>query len=477
MSRLIRSIVVLALAAGLAAAPTALAQNTGSADFSRFVAVGDSLGAGFISGGLVVGGQEDSVPALIARQVGATMQQPLVSEPGIPALLQLQSLSPLRVVSLPGNGQPLNLNFPAPYNNLSVPGFRIGDALRTVTGNVIIDIVLRGLGTQLQQAVVQQPTFAIVWLGNNDVLAAATSGRVIEGVTITPVAQFEADYVTVVGALRNAGADLVLATLPDVTSIPFVSTIPPVLVNPATNQPVPGPGGAPIFLIGPNGPLGPGDRVLLTATAELAKGKGIPTFAGGTGQPLGDQFVLSAAEVATIQARVDAFNAIIRATANATGSALADVNALLNHLKSTGINIGGVTFTAAYITGGSFSLDGVHPSPLGYAVAANVFIQAINSTYGASIPQVDLFPFMFGPDASAIPSIPGAIVGNVVYTHGAAKQLEEVLRVWPARATGGPGGPGGRSPAGGPGRPGAGEPPARETPGAPSVPRPGRGNH
>jgi hypothetical protein len=169
--------------------------------------------------------------------------------------------------------------------------------------------------------------------------------------------------------------------------------------------------------------------VLLPASAKLAQGIGIPAFAGGTGQPLGDADVLSAAEVAVIQARVDAFNAVIRATATATGSSLADINALLRLAAGAGFNIGGITFTEDYITGGSFSLDGVHPSPLGYAVAADEFIRSINATYGADIPPVDLFPFLFGDDASAIPSIPGAVVGNFVFTGAAARQLLDVLRV------------------------------------------------
>lgn len=56
-------------------------------------------------------------------------------------------------------------------------------------------------------------------------LAAATYGRVIEGVTLTPVAQLEAGYTPIVSAFQGVGADLVLANLPDVTSIPFVATI------------------------------------------------------------------------------------------------------------------------------------------------------------------------------------------------------------------------------------------------------------
>lgn len=432
------------VAAVLVAALPAAAQDTGSADFSRFVALGDSLGAGFVSGGLVRGAQEDSVPALVARQAtGMQISQPLVSEPGLPALLRLTSLSPLQIVRLPGSGSPAAT---PPFQNLSVPGYRVGDAIRDRDrgpADLASFILFNPAGptTQLEHALAQMPTFALVWLGNNDVLAAATSGIVVDGVTLTPVAQFEADYTTIVGALEGVGADLALATLPDVTSIPFVTTVPPVLVNPATQQPVLGPDGNPIPLLGVGGvPLSPGDRVLLPATAKLAMGIGVPAFAGGTGVGLENGDYLTAAEVNAIQNRVNAFNAIIRETATQTGSALADINALLRTVATDGYNVGGITFTEDFVTGGTFSLDGVHPQPLGYAVAANTFLEAINGTYDADIPLVDLFPFLFGSDASAIPSIPGALVSEIVYTEGARDQLLEVLRVWkPSQAPDGPG--------------------------------------
>jgi hypothetical protein len=434
MTTRIRTFALFALAAAvLVAGLPAAAQDTGSADFSRFVALGDSLGAGFVSGGLVRGAQEDSVPALIARQAtGMQISQPLVSEPGLPPLMRLVSLSPLQIVTLPGRGNPV---VAPPYQNLSVPGYRVGDAIRDrdrgPTDLASFILANEVVTTQLEWALLQQPTFAMVWLGNNDVLAAATSGIVIDGVTLTPVAQFEADYMTIVGALKGVGADLVLANLPDVTSIPFVTTIPPVLVNPATQQPVLGPGGNPIPLLGVNEvPLSPGDRVLLTASTRLSMGIGIPAFAGGTGVGLENEDYLTVAEVNAIQNRVNAYNAIIRETATQTGSALADINALLRTVATDGYNIGGITFTEDFVTGGTFSLDGVHPQPLGYAVAANTFIDAINDTYDADIPLVDLFPFLFGSDASAIPSIPGALVGEIVYTQEARDQLLEVLRVW-----------------------------------------------
>jgi lysophospholipase L1-like esterase len=395
------------LALALLLPVTAFAVDTGSADFTRYVAIGDSLTAGFMSGSLAQSAQQNSYPVLIYRQatgLNSGFEQPLVSNPGIPAGLELRSLSPLIVAPKPGSGAPLNLNLPRPYNNLAVPGADVHDVVATVTDNGgLHDLILRKQGTQLQQAVFLKPTFATIWVGNNDVLGAATSGRVIEGVTITPVAQFEADFKTVVGAIASTGAKMAIANIPDVAGIPFVTTISRLIINPATGQPVVI-GGQPVPIIGPNGPLGPNDRVLLTASSELAKGIGIPVQLGGTGQPLGDQFVLDANEINTINARVAAYNNIIQSVASSSGAALVDINAVFRELATTGINVGGITFTKNFLTGGIFSYDGVHPTAFGYAYVANVFIDAINDKFGGEIEPVNLYPFLFGPSTAVSPT-------------------------------------------------------------------------
>jgi lysophospholipase L1-like esterase len=397
-------VLALALILSLAPMPAFAQPETGTADFSRYVAIGDSLTAGFMSGGLGRTAQLNSYPILIARQATGTnaagFEQPYVSDPGIPAVLELKSLAPLTIGPRAGSGQPQNLTLQRPYNNLAVPGADVHDAVATVTDNGgLHDLILRGLGTQLQQAIALNPTFATVWIGNNDVLGAALAGRVIEGVTITPVANFEADFKAVVNALAGRGVELAIANIPEVTGIPYVTTIPFVVVNPATSQPVIVNGNV-VPLIGPNGLLTPNDRVLLTARAELAQGKGIPVALGGSGQPLSDAVVLSGAEIATITARIAAYNNIIRAEATRVGAAFVDTNAIFRELATNGINVGGITFTENFLTGGIFSYDGVHPNAFGYAYVANLFIDAINEQYGGEIPLVNLFPFMFGTSRS-----------------------------------------------------------------------------
>ncbi|MDX5437011.1 MAG: SGNH/GDSL hydrolase family protein, partial [Pontibacter sp.] len=57
---------------------------------------------------------------------------------------------------------------------------------------------------------------------------------------------------------------------------------------------------------------------------------------------------------------------------------------------SNGFVRDGVAYSPAFITGNLFSLDGVHPTPRGYAIIANEVIKAINSKYNSSVPQTDI---------------------------------------------------------------------------------------
>jgi phospholipase/lecithinase/hemolysin len=420
------------LALVVLAPAAAFAVDTGAADFTNYVAAGDSLTAGFQSGSLIDLSQKHSYPSIIdAQATGGTgdFEQPLVTYPGIPSILQLHNLFPTVILPAPGQGSPENLNLPRLYNNLAVPGETVHSMI-TVKSDVPItghpglhDLILRGFGTQLEEVIGAKPTFVTLWIGNNDALGAATSGNVA---LLTPLASFQADYTTIVGAIATmTHAKLAVANIPDVTSIPFVTTIPPILVNPATNQPVIV-NGHPVPLIGPKGLLGPGDRVLLSAGPDLAKGLGIPAQVGGSGLPLPASDVLLAADVAAIDARVAQFNAVIQATAQKVGAAYVDINALLKQLASTGIEVGGIPFNAGFLTGGVFSYDGVHPTRFGYAFVANAFIDAINAQFGAAIPEADLSGAIFGTAANPTAERGELGADNAVDAGAGAPQVPQV---------------------------------------------------
>lgn len=388
-----RSCFLLALPLALLQQPSARAQAS-FGNWSTYVSLGDSLTAGVVSSSLVRTHQERSYPAQLARASGATsFEQPLVSEPGLPPELTLVSLLPSPLIApkatLPG--VPVNLLLPRPYNNLGVPGANTLDLLTRTSGGSH-DLVLRGLGTALTQALALRPSVVTLWIGSNDVLGAAVSGRAIEGVTLTPAAVFRTAYQQIVVALKSTGAPIVAGNLPDVTSIPFVTALPRYVVNPATGQPVLS-GGQPVPLLGPNGPLGEGSYVLLSAAPLLAQGIGIPSSAGGRGQALPDEVVLDANEVATVRARVDANNQAIREICAANGVPVVDFNAFLREMASGGRSVGGVRISSDFLTGGLFSYDGVHPTELGYAMVANEWIAVINQN-GGQLKEVDLSPFL-----------------------------------------------------------------------------------
>ncbi|MFI5183704.1 MAG: SGNH/GDSL hydrolase family protein [Vicinamibacteria bacterium] len=368
--------------------------SAGAQTFDVYVALGDSLTAGMVSGSLVETHQKNSFPALIAGVAGVqSFQQPTVSEPGIPAELTLVSLTPGPIVApkSPTPGSPTNLTLPRPYNNLGVPGADSLDILAT-TGGGFSDLVLRGKGTALQQAAALHPTFITLWIGNNDALDAALQGRAIEGTTLTPIAKFQARYSQIVDAVKATGAKAIAANIPDVDTIPFVTTIPPYVVNPVTQEPVLV-DGQKVPLIGPTGSLASNAHVLLTASSLLAQGIGVPKAVGGQGTPLPDSVILDADEVGAIRDHVAGYNAAIQDLCNAAGIPVLDVNAYYRNVATNGFHVGGVTLTADYLTGGIFSYDGVHLTDLGYAVLANEWIAKINLG-GASLPLVDLGPFL-----------------------------------------------------------------------------------
>lgn len=379
--------------------------------YSKVVAIGDSLTAGFSSAGLVETFQVVSYPALVAGQVGiADFELPLVSEPGLPSLLELKSmlnengmLSP-HIAQITENplewGVPTNTLLPRPYDNLAVVGATLEDALETVSEDGMNYLVLRGLGTQVEQAISLGPDLLLVWIGSNDALGAAMMGTAIENVTLTNKHRFLVDYTQLLEVLTGyTSADIVLANVPDVTSIPFVTTLSPYIINPQTGEVVIGPDGHPMTYLGQNDEGGPflstDTYVLLTASEYLLQGYGVPAELGGRGEPLPDFVVLTPDETATIQEYISSYNESIESTAEFHGIPVIDMFSLIHSIKDHGLEVAGMSFNTDFLTGGIISYDGIHLTALGSAFIANYFIDAVNSHYSHAIPPVALAPFVF----------------------------------------------------------------------------------
>ncbi len=391
--------------------------TAGKVDFSRYVSIGNSLVAGYESGALYESAQEYSYPNLIAQQAGLAMgttvvfNQPLISDPGF-GIIGNTPVGHLEIVDLsktPPTIEPTSSASPVPtnaatvlqpYNNLGVPGAILSDMTDTTSlsnPNPFFGIVLRraALGKScVQQALNLHPTFVTVEVGDNDVLGYATSGGIVP---YTSVNKFATEFTDLMDSLLAdaPGAKFAVANIPDVTAIPFFTTVPDSFASPVTGKYV----GA--FIVqrhDANGNLYAGvinaktDYILLTGIDSLEAGVGVPAAAGGTGRPLPDRFVLDSMEVAKTEAAIDAYNQTIAAFASAHSSrvALVDAHTLLNDFDKYGYVGQGVDLTSSYITGGFFGLDGVHPTSQGYAYVANAFIKAINTNFGSNIPSVSI---------------------------------------------------------------------------------------
>ena len=134
------------------------APNTGTADFSSFVSIGNSLTAGFADNSLYESAQVYSFGNQIAEAVGAQYVQPLVSDPGLPGRLEVDrfiiqdgSIASVVLTQNTGLGAALNSSHAAPFNNLGVPGAILYDLVDETSfaqkavdrGNPYFQLVLR----------------------------------------------------------------------------------------------------------------------------------------------------------------------------------------------------------------------------------------------------------------------------------------------------------------------------------------------
>jgi len=130
---------------------------------------------------------------------------------------------------------------------------------------------------------------------------------------------------------------------------------------------------------------------------------GDPTKVYGVSVPLADQYVLIPSESSAIEAARVAFNATVKAVADAypTRLAHADVNAAMATLVTNKAGIyNGVTITPNINPPtGIYSEDGAHPNSRGYAFLSRVFIEAINTKFASTIPLTDISKYQ----ATALP--------------------------------------------------------------------------
>lgn len=484
--------------------------DQGTADFSNFVALGNSLTAGFSDGALYRISQENSMPAILADKFatlanGGAFTQPLMNDnvggllaggnplPGFGPRLFFDGTGPAPLPGVPTTDILTN-NPSGPFNNLGVPGAKSfhllapgygnfnGIISNPPTANPYFVRMASSPGTSmLADAIAQQPSFISLWIGNNDVLGYALSGgdgsNPITPIDGPPGVGFTQTYQAIIATLSGNIPNLqaVLGNIPNVTAIPHFTTVPHDPLDPsnpdfaeqipalnnifgALNQvyialgeterviefstemanPVvihdenladlsaqiagalaPNPQfialvesfglpaqAAPLVAnllgaaYGQSRQATPEDLLMLTSSGVIGSvntdrvaflmSQGLSQqLAGqfsveGVSLPLEDKWVLLPEEQTDIETATNQFNQVISSVASSQGYALLDANSLLDQLASSGIETSGLIMTSNLVTGGAFSLDGVHPTSRGYALIANEILKALDATYGSN---------------------------------------------------------------------------------------------
>jgi hypothetical protein len=370
--------------------------------FDRYVSMGNSITAGYQSGGINDSTQLQSYANLLGKQMQTPFFMPLLNRPGCPPPIDsvFKAGGPHRV----GNGTAATCalrraqSVPPPWiSDVAVPGAEVMDGTNNLdtasNPNPLTTLILGGL-TQTQMMQRADPTFVTVWLGNNDVLGAAiNTANAGDSTKVTDSTLFANRYKAVLDSIdaTPASGKGVLIGVANVTLIPFFSQgqVYFQIKNTTANFPA-------NFVVGPNcAPSslgGKGDSVLVPFQFGLAL---VGTAAA---DPL-NTYTLSCTETQTVQPAellrlvraVTQYNATISAQATARGYAYVDPNALFAALPPGSIppfptTVGPSAVTAPF--GAFFSRDGIHPTAATHKLIANALIQVINAKYGTTIAPI-----------------------------------------------------------------------------------------
>ena len=475
--------------------------SSGDADFSRYVALGNSLTAGYTDNALFISGQQNSYPAILAGLMkpagGGEFKIPLMQDetggftnlPGFGGKLVLQVVNgSLTPVGTQGTTALDNISSGGPYQNLGIPGAKsyhlvaqgYGNAAGLAVGQAnpyFVRFASSANTSVVADAVAQNPTFFSLWIGNNDVLGYAIAGGTgVDQTNNTNAATYGSADISdpnvvkaaingTLQALTANGAKGVIANIPSVTAVPYFTTVPYAPLSPANpsfGPMIPTLNGTFAGLNQVFDALGASNRKITFSTTAASpvviKDKDLPDLSAqltqyltpslgaakaalfgmiygqarqatekdlmvlpsssyigqvdtarvqqlmglglsqaeagqlaiaGITYPLEDKWVLSEKEVAKAEAAVTKYNTAIFELSRAYNLALVDTYTQMKKLSTEqGIRYYGNTYTTTFVSGGAFSLDGIHLTGTGYAIVANMFADAINAKYGSNLRNV-----------------------------------------------------------------------------------------
>ena len=371
----------------------------GGALFKSYVAIGNSITAGFQSDGINDSTQRQSYARLLAKSMGTLYRYPSLNMPGCqPPIANTQTgarVGPAGFCALRASSSVTDA-----LNNVAVPGARVLDptSASTVASNPLTTFILGGK-TQVGRALDAQPTFVSIWIGNNDVLVAGLSGILVpqpalgqNGIISSP-ATFQTNYDLMISQLLAGAPNVkgVLIGVVQVGTLPSLSSGALIASSAAIQAGISQAAGKPVTahpnctgsasLINVQSLIGAIRANSPAAPPVISCDKASLTF------PVGDLFVLDAQEQATLSGTISAYNSYIKGKADGLGWAYYDPNVLFAAKRANNEIPAFPNLASSSLTFGNLiSLDGIHPAAAAHLLIANELVGVINAKYGTSLP-------------------------------------------------------------------------------------------
>jgi lysophospholipase L1-like esterase len=386
-------------------APNIQQSNQTEGLFDSYVSIGNSITAGFQSAGINSNTQAESYAALLAdSSMGTPFGIPKLATPGCPPPLEAFPPPP------PSPSEPdcaLRSPTGSDINNVAVPGAALSDVLSNVDPNEenlppgpneLTQFILGGR-TQIEAALDANPTFATVWIGNNDVLGAANLGN---PALATSASQFESNYRTLTDKLKNEAPleGAVLIGVADVSALPgiFKGQFYPSLASSLDNQL---PDGLPNSFnvdssCNPGNKGGTNEVSFLFFLRQLSGAFENPDLPSGTYEVScgdTDPGSLTPGELSTLSSRASDYNSRIQSIANGNEKfVFFNPNNAFSTLVAAGEIPSSPDFTSQKPFGDFFSLDGIHPSSSTHRLVTNELAKLINQEFDANLPLLKNAP-------------------------------------------------------------------------------------
>lgn len=399
----------------------------GELDLTNVIYIGDGQMGGYMNDGLNKENQENSLAYILASQLELIGANPTnfpfldaasigVSTNGLSPMhlgyktdcKGVTSLSPVRD-ALIGDQSCLSQNMyqaSHPFDVFGIPGLKTNqftNANLSATNAFFHRMSSSTTASMMNELMSRNASFFQLYIGLEDVLDYAKSGGTHEN--LPSELEFQQNYEQLLFNLTLNGAKGVVATIPDVSQMPYFTTIPwnglnLDQVNAGTLNSIYNPlgfyfqtGANPFMMVDSTAnmfavrPIQSNELLLLSLPLDSVKCNQM-----GVLFPIRDEFVLDHEELNVLRSKISVYNTIIRNLAQQYHLALVNTDQFMAKL-SDGFVYNGVSMSAKFVSGGAYSLDGIYLNPRGNALFANEFIKAINLTYHSTIPQVNALKY------------------------------------------------------------------------------------